>query len=136
MNDTLITTHGAQLGSGSRHYNLGGTQTTLIPVADATGTPFESGEVSGSLKRTYFTVLLYDAGGAPVTTAAGTIQVPGRAGEDAHWQNISNGTFNAADISDPARTQAGASGPLRQWRVLLTGTTIATQFSAYVDKYV
>ena len=75
-------------------------------------------------------------GGVPVTTAAGTIQVQGRAGEDAHWQNISNGTFNAADISDPARTQAGASGPLRQWRVLLTGITIATQFSAYVDKYV
>tara|TARA_R110000824_G_scaffold14492_6_gene61611 strand:+ start:402 stop:800 length:399 start_codon:yes stop_codon:yes gene_type:complete len=132
----MITAGGAQLGAGARHYNLGGTNTTLIPVADATGQPYESGEVSGSLERTYFTVLLYDAGGAPVTNAGGTIQVQGRAGTDAHWQNISNGTFNAVDISDPARTQAAASGPLRQWRVLLAGTTVATQFSAYVDKYV
>ena len=135
MKNTTVTTLGATLSAAHRHYNLGGDDTTLIAVADATGTAFESGELVGSLERTYFTVLLFDGAGDPVTTSAGSIQVQGKAGIDAHWQDVANGTFDANTVADSTRVQPGASGPLRYWRVLLTGTTLATHFSAYVDKY-
>lgn len=135
MQDTSVTVQGSQIGQASRHYNLGGTETTLIPVADATGTPFESEEVSGTTERSYFTVLLWNAG-APLTTDTGTITIQGRASMDSHWQDINNGTFNASDLSDATRVQPAASGPMRQWRLLLTGTTTATHVSAFVDKYV
>lgn len=135
MKDTKITSLGAQLGQGARHYNLGGTDKTLIPIADATGTPYESGEVSGSLERTYFTVLLWN-GSTPVTDDTGTIKIQGRATEDSHWQDVVNGSFDANTIGNADRTQAGGSGPLRQWRVLLTGLTSSTHMSACIDKYV
>lgn len=135
MKNTSVTSLGAAVGAAHRHYNLGGDDTTLMPITDATGTAMESGEMVGSLERSYFTILFYDVDGVRAEPTAGSVQIQGRAGDTSYWQDIANGTFNGVDVNDAARTQPAASGPMRYFRVLLTSITGVTQFSTYVDKY-
>lgn len=135
MKNTTVTSLGATIAGAHRHYNLGGNDTTLIPIASATGSPMESGEMVGSLERSYFTIMFYDAGGDLTAPTGGTVQIQGRSGPDSYWQDIANGLFDGVDVGDSGRTQPAASGPMRYFRVLLTGVVGVTQFSLYVDKY-
>lgn len=84
----------------------------------------------------YFYIVFEDSVGNVVTPTGGTVLFEGaQSARKFVWDGISNGSFNAIDVYDPARSRPKATGPLVAARLTLDGITGADVAAAKVTGY-
>lgn len=103
------------------------------PVADG---DYISEEMDTAYERAYVNIRFFDDNGNDVVPGAGTVVVQLCADSDqAFYEDVLNGSFNAADAYVATRDMPYAEGPARFAKVTLSGVTTATGFRATIQRY-
>lgn len=101
------------------------------PVADGV---YEVSGMDTAYEKAYVNFRFFDASGRDVSPGAGTVEVQ-MSPDGFNYQDIPNGTFNAADVYLGSRPMPLGEGPAVSARVTLAGITTAVGFRATIHRY-
>lgn len=83
-------------------------------------------QMSGETKEHYIAIRFLDAQGNDVVPTSGSVTVRGSQFREPLYDEIQNGSFNAADIALPGRIRPIVDGPLRAVQLTLDSIVGAT----------